>query len=65
MDHLFLIYQEVKNNLEYFLKLFMLGMKEGFTPEKIINLLPIKGVIKVPKDCDEVYWNTDYWLGYL
>ena len=43
----------------------MLGMKEGFTPEKIINLLPIKGVIKVPKDCDEVYWNTDYWLGYL
>lgn len=39
MDHLFLIYQEVKNNFGYFLKLFMLGRKEGFTPEKIINLL--------------------------
>jgi hypothetical protein len=34
-----MIYQEVKNNLGYFLKLFRLGRKEGFTPEKIINLL--------------------------
>ena len=34
-----MIYQEVKNNLGYFLKLFRLGRKEGLTPEKIINLL--------------------------
>jgi hypothetical protein len=39
MDHLFMIYQEVKNNLGYFLKLFRLGKKEGLTPENIINLL--------------------------
>jgi hypothetical protein len=34
-----MIYQEVKNNLGYFLKLFRLGKKEGLTPENIINLL--------------------------
>jgi hypothetical protein len=39
MDHLFMIYQEIKNNLGYFLKLFRLGKKEGLTPENIINLL--------------------------
>ena len=39
MDHLFMIYQEVKNNLGYFLKLFRLGKKEGLTPENIISLL--------------------------
>jgi hypothetical protein len=39
MEHLFMIYQELKNNLGYFLKLFRLGIKEGLTPEKIINLL--------------------------
>ena len=39
LQQLFMIYQEVKNNLGYFLKLFRLGKKEGLTPEKIINLL--------------------------
>jgi hypothetical protein len=39
MDQLFMIYQEVKNNLGYFLKLFRLGKKEGLTPENIISLL--------------------------
>jgi hypothetical protein len=39
MDHLFMIYQEVKNNLGYFLKLFRLGKKERLTPENIISLL--------------------------
>jgi chromosome segregation ATPase len=39
MDHLFMIYQEVKNNLGYFLKLFRLGKKEGLTPENIISFL--------------------------
>jgi hypothetical protein len=39
MDQLFMIYQEVKNNLGYFLKLFRLGKKEGSTPENIISLL--------------------------
>jgi hypothetical protein len=38
IDHLFMIYQEVKNNLGYFLKLFRLGKKEGLTPENIISL---------------------------
>jgi hypothetical protein len=37
MDHLFMIHQEVKNNLGYFLKLFRLGKKEGLTPENIIS----------------------------
>ena len=37
MDHLFMIYQEVKNNLGYFLKLFRLGKKEDLTPENIIS----------------------------
>jgi chromosome segregation ATPase len=32
-----MIYQEVKNNLGYFLKLFRLGKKEGLTPENIIS----------------------------
>jgi hypothetical protein len=39
MDHLFMIYQEAKNNLGYFLKLFRLGKKERLTPENIISLL--------------------------
>jgi hypothetical protein len=39
MHHLFMIYQEVKNNLGYFLKLFRLGKKEGLTPENIISFL--------------------------
>jgi hypothetical protein len=39
IDHLFIIYQEVKNNLGYFLKLFRLGRKEALASEKIINLL--------------------------
>jgi hypothetical protein len=39
MHHRLMIYQEVKNNLGYFLKLFRLGRKEGLTPEKIISLL--------------------------
>jgi hypothetical protein len=39
MHQLFTIYQEVKNNLGYFLKLFRLGKKEGLTPENIISFL--------------------------
>ena len=39
MHQLFMIYQEVKNNLGYFLKLFRLGKKEGLTPENIISFL--------------------------
>jgi hypothetical protein len=39
MNQLFIIYQEVKNNLGYFLKLFRLGKKEGLTPENIISFL--------------------------
>ena len=34
-----MIYQEVKNNLGYFLKLFRLSRKEGLTPENIIGFL--------------------------
>jgi hypothetical protein len=46
LDQLFMIYQEIKNNLGYFLKLFRLGKKEGLTPEKIINLLNIANIIQ-------------------
>ena len=34
-----MIYQEVKNNLGYFLKLFRLSRKEGLTLENIIGFL--------------------------
>ena len=39
MHQLFVIYQENKNSIGYFLKLVRLGKKEGITPEQIIDLL--------------------------
>jgi DNA repair ATPase RecN len=33
------IYQENKDSIGYFLKLFRLGKEKGFTPEQIINLI--------------------------
>src|SRR5215207_1399209 len=38
MHKLVTIYQENKDSIEYFLKLFRLGKKEGLTPEQIVNL---------------------------
>lgn len=39
MHQLFVIYQENKDIIGYFLKLVRLGKKEGIAPEQIINLL--------------------------
>src|ERR687895_115278 len=39
MDKLVKIYQEIKDNIGYFLKLFRLGKREGLTPERIILLV--------------------------
>jgi hypothetical protein len=39
MHQLFVIYQENKDSIGYFLKLVRLGKKEGMTPEQIIYLL--------------------------
>jgi hypothetical protein len=39
MHQLFVIYQENKDSIGYFLKLVRLGKKEGMTPEQIIDLL--------------------------
>jgi hypothetical protein len=39
MHQLFVIYQENKDSIGYFLKLVRLGKKGGITPEQIINLL--------------------------
>jgi hypothetical protein len=39
MHQLFTIYQENKDNIGYFLKLFRLSKKEGLTPEQVINLV--------------------------
>ena len=39
MDKLVKIYQENKDSIGYFLKLFSLGKKEGLTPERIILLI--------------------------
>jgi hypothetical protein len=41
MHQLFVIYQENKDSIGYFLKLVRLGKKEGIAPEQIINLLKI------------------------
>jgi hypothetical protein len=39
MHKLVIIYQEIQDNMGYFLKLFRLGKKEGVTPEQLINLI--------------------------
>jgi hypothetical protein len=39
MYKLVTIYQEIQNNIGYFLKLFRLGKQEGLTPEQIIKLI--------------------------
>src|SRR5918999_2759572 len=39
MDKLVKIYQEIKDNIGYFLKLFRLGRLEGLTPERIVLLV--------------------------
>jgi chromosome segregation ATPase len=39
MDKLVKIYQEIKDNIGYFLKLFRLGKLEGLTPERIVLLV--------------------------
>jgi hypothetical protein len=39
MHQLFVIYQENKDSIGYFLKLVRLGKREGITPEQIIDLL--------------------------
>jgi hypothetical protein len=39
MHQLFVIYQENKDSIGYFLKLVRLGKREGMTPEQIIDLL--------------------------
>src|SRR5918996_221591 len=41
MHKLVIIYQEIQDNMGYFLKLFRLGKKEGVTPEQLINLIQI------------------------
>jgi DNA repair exonuclease SbcCD ATPase subunit len=41
MHKLIIIYQENKNRIGYFLKLFRLGKKESLTPERIIQLVKV------------------------
>jgi hypothetical protein len=44
------IYQEIQNNIGYFLKLVRLGKKEGLTPEQIINLIKMANNIHELKE---------------
>jgi len=50
MHKLVAIYQETKNSMGYFLKLFRLGKQEAITPEQIMNLIQMADCIHKLQD---------------